>query len=196
MQISIQVPKGKTITIEVEKHETVLQMKEKIFAQTGIPVGEQGIILGGKALADDNASIESYRFSGENYHLYQKLSVNNNALWNDLTPTNENLVPSQNFDKQEKQEDQAAKISTKVSAPLKELEKEAEEYWAKDQESWLEIVSHPNKQIGSQVLGFIMPTLEKGDRNLSLRPESRRLFILGEFRKLGRVLALLYSGEP
>lgn len=61
-QIQIKSINGKTRTIEVEKTDTVMQIKEKIQDKEGILPTEQRLIYAGKNL-EDNRTMEDYNIT-------------------------------------------------------------------------------------------------------------------------------------
>ncbi|MGE8320973.1 MAG: ubiquitin-like protein [Comamonas sp.] len=52
MQIFIETPAGKIITIETESSDSSQQIKQKIEDREGIPVDQQTLLFGGQPLVD------------------------------------------------------------------------------------------------------------------------------------------------
>ena len=63
-QIQIKSINGKTRTIEVEKTDTVAQIKTKIQEKEGILPSEQRLIFAGKNL-EDNRTMEDYNITAD-----------------------------------------------------------------------------------------------------------------------------------
>ena len=73
MQIFVKTLTGKKITIEVDRCDTVQQIKEKINDKERIPPERQRLLLAGKQL-EEARTIESYSISDEaTVHLVLKL---------------------------------------------------------------------------------------------------------------------------
>ena len=58
-KIFVENIKGKTIGVEVELLDTILNVKQKIQTRTGIPAGQQRLILSGQPL-ENGRTVESY----------------------------------------------------------------------------------------------------------------------------------------
>jgi len=72
MQVFIKTLTGKTITVEIDTNETILEMKKRIAEKENIPVSEQRIIASGKE-CDDNQEISVYKFhTMATVHLVQR----------------------------------------------------------------------------------------------------------------------------
>ena len=59
-QLFIKTPEGKTETVDVEKADSIADVKAKIQDKTGIPPKEQRLIFGGKRLYDRNQTVGDY----------------------------------------------------------------------------------------------------------------------------------------
>lgn len=64
MQIFLKLLTGKTITVEVESHDTIGTMKKKIQEKEFIPIDQQIIIYNKKEL-EDNRTFEEYNIQKE-----------------------------------------------------------------------------------------------------------------------------------
>lgn len=58
MHIFIKTVSGKTITLEVETNESILNIKEKVYDKEKIPVEDQRLIFGAKQLDDGKTLID------------------------------------------------------------------------------------------------------------------------------------------
>ena len=73
MQIFVVNPAGKTLTLEVEKGETIEQVKAKIENKAGIPSEQQRLVYRGKPL-EEAKTLEDYNITAENIiHLLIRL---------------------------------------------------------------------------------------------------------------------------
>ena len=59
-QLFIKTLSGKTETVDVEKADSIADVKAKIQDKTGIPPKEQRLIFGGKRLYDRNQTVGDY----------------------------------------------------------------------------------------------------------------------------------------
>ena len=59
MQIFIKTISGKTITLEVEPNESILDIKTKVYDKEKISVEEQRLLFGAKIL-DDEKTLNDY----------------------------------------------------------------------------------------------------------------------------------------
>ena len=64
MQIFVKTLTGKTLTIEVETSDLVENVKEQVYAQEGIPIDQQTIVLQGKKLENGRA-LSDYNITSE-----------------------------------------------------------------------------------------------------------------------------------
>ena len=73
MQIFIKTLSGKTITLDIEKTDSVESVKRKIEEKEGIEVGQQRLVFGGKQL-EDNYTLGDYNIENDsNIHLVLRL---------------------------------------------------------------------------------------------------------------------------
>lgn len=79
MQLKIKELKGNEFSIKIELNETVASLKNLISVQTGIPVIEQKLLLGGKILIDDK-SLEFYNVSESSKIMLTRAKVDLKSL--------------------------------------------------------------------------------------------------------------------
>lgn len=64
-QIFVKTINGKTITIDIEKNLTVLELKKKIFDKEGLPIRLQMLSFSSKTLGINSKTLEDYNINKE-----------------------------------------------------------------------------------------------------------------------------------
>lgn len=79
MQIFVRTISGRTITVNTERNDTVLVVKQKIEDKEGIPAGDMQIVYGGKNL-EDHKTLSDYDIQVQSYNeincFVDKLMIN------------------------------------------------------------------------------------------------------------------------
>ena len=73
MQIFVKTLTNKSITVDVEPHTTVRQLKEEVFRKEGIPVEHQRLVFAVKQLEDERTLADYNIIRDSTVHLVLRL---------------------------------------------------------------------------------------------------------------------------